>query len=264
MRDGRNRRRYGDDDSGRGCGRWRRRCARYAGYAGLFGLAVILCACLAGGGCAPLVRYDLSYAEGTFTVAVSGQMCRTIPVEVNSEHAMTGVDGVGEPFAVAATVTFGPPADETGIIGGADGLQGRDVSVTFTAPPALAGITVVAATEPVTSSSDGHRVTTVRLGDLTVSAPSGGAYDGLLVIARACLPVGDIVRVTPGGGTTANDTGNGHGLTVGEGPTVTVARAGEEQQLTFPADAGEGATPCHIRYTHEAGWLDLRVVRLGD
>lgn len=224
-----------------------------AGAADVRRLVVCLAACLLFTGvwigCAPRSRYDLSYADGGFSATVSGQACRTAPVETTDASPMIGVDTAGTPVIVAAIVTVGAPR-------GAAAGGARDMCVVFTAPDALAGMTVtVTAADTAADGADGGdgadvgdgaRIVTVRQGDLAVTAPAGGVYDGLLTLARVCFPIGDVVSISP--------------MSEGEdGYTVTLSAAAAVQRLTFSAGAAAGTMPSRIRYEDETGWLDLTV-----
>ena len=210
---------------------------------------------LAGVGCVGVPTADLSYADKGFSVTVQGEMCRTAAVAINGEQAITGVDGVGEPMAFAATVTIAPPTVGEG------GAAGREMTVTFTAPAALAGVTV---TRRV--GADGRAVTTVCRGDFTVTdadpdgraydgraydgrAYDGRAYDGLLLPAYTCLPTGDVTAVTP---------------VVDGRQTVTLTGDGTEQTMTFEVTGEAGGIPGHIRLTHATGWVEVQVTPTDD
>ncbi len=172
---------------------------------------------------APLRPSDFAYADSAFTAALRG--------------TFTPSDGL--PRSVAAEISVGAPSED----GGA-----RDVTVSFTAPPALAGVTVRG-----TATSDGG----ARAVTFTVDSPYGavtaaaahGEYDGFLRFAEALIPVGDVAEVSP----TAEDGthtvtrrsaegdweatylfSDGGGLPL----RVTVRRAGEVLELAV-SDAGE-------------------------
>ena len=133
----------------------------------LFLAAPILCA-----GCQlPTSRNDFAYAAAPFSATVRGIF---LPPD----------DPAGTPRPVAATVTVGAPDPETG---------GREMTVTFTAPASLAGVTVTAV----------HRGET-RAVTFTYPTPYGtvtstsatGDYDGFLRFAEALLPIGDVAEIS--------------------------------------------------------------------
>ncbi len=156
--------------------------------------------------CASVGAADLSYADGGFTVEVKGELCRTQAVAVE-DALITGVDGVGVPMAVAAVVTVGAP----------DAEGQRDIRVAYTAPEALSGVVVSRRVE-----ANGVMSTTVARGEMAVTV-TDGTYDGLWLLARVCLPLGDVVDVSP--------------MTSGR-QSVTLRSDGVEQVMVFSAAGG--------------------------
>jgi hypothetical protein len=118
---------------------------------------------------------DFSYAAEAFSVTVRG--------------TFTPVDGVARP--IAAVVEVGAPVAEDGTL--------RPLSVSFTQPPSLAGVTVRATVQPDGSGALTRTVTYSARSDYgTVTAESAaGAFDGLLRFAEALLPHGDVVSISP-------------------------------------------------------------------
>lgn len=119
---------------------------------------------------------DFAYALTAFTTSVRG--------------TYTPADGVPRP--IAATVSVGEPS-----AGG--GPADRPMTVTFTQPPALAGLTVSSVFE---RDSQGQPLRTVTFtypsayGEVKVTSQEG-EFDGFLRFAEALLPLGDIAEVSP-------------------------------------------------------------------
>ena len=169
---------------------------------------------------------DFDYADGAFSAVLRG--------------TYTPSDGVLRP--VTAEVTVGAPARE-----GAP----RNLRITFSQPPALAGVTVSAAADGAT----GERVVTftaVSPHGTVTAVGAGGEYDGLLRFAEALIPAGDVVSVSPveedGTHTVTRRTAEGDGETVyrfGAGgglPLQVTARTGEEiLELAVSAADGDHA-----------------------
>ncbi len=192
--------------------------------------ALLVCAVLLSVGCTTHHPVDLSYANRAFSVTVRGSVCRTATDGYKGNPALPGEGFTNHPREVSATVTVGAPSS--------DGSS-RPLAVTFTAPDALAGLTVTRRAD-----AQGRPITILAWHGQTVTDTTA-AFDGLLLLAYACLPVGDVTAVSPA-------TASGY--------TVTLAGGGAEQILTFPVEAVQGAAPCHIRYTHASGWVELQVM----
>ncbi len=141
----------------------------------LLALLLILPAGLTACSPAPPVD-DFAYSAVPFAAAIRG--------------TYTPADGVPRP--IAATVSVDAP-----ITGG--GPTDRSMTVTFTQPPTLAGITVSAAFEADPQGRPSRTVTfsyPSAYGE--VKASSGeGVLDGFLRFAEALLPHGDIAEVSP-------------------------------------------------------------------
>lgn len=119
---------------------------------------------------------DFAYAAIPFTASVRG--------------TYTPADQVPRP--IAATVSVDAP-----ITGG--GPTGRSMTVTFTQPATLAGITVSSVCE---ADPRGKLTRTVTFtypsayGEVKVSSAEGN-FDGLLRFAEVLLPRGDVAEVSP-------------------------------------------------------------------
>ena len=141
-------------------------------FASVLTFLTVFCLLLSLSACAPAApRNDFAYAEEAFSATVRGSF---LPPD----------DPAGTPRPVAATVTVDAPDPEVGT---------RDMTVIFTAPASLAGVTVTAV----------HRGET-RAVTFTYPTPYGtvtstsetGDYDGFLRFAEALLPIGDVAEVS--------------------------------------------------------------------
>lgn len=159
-----------------------------------------------------------AYAQNSFSVSVRGSYTPA---------------GSTNPRPFAATVTIGPPVD-------GDPIR-RDLTVTFTAPDALTGLTVTASLPP--DGAGGRTVTFLypsAYGDIRATAV-GEEFDGFLRFAEALLPLGDVVEVSP----VARDGSY----------TVTRRSDGREAVFTF----AEGSLPLRVTVTTPAEVLTLTV-----
>ncbi len=181
-------------------------------------LACLMGTCLLLSGCTSATENgDFLYANSAFSVAVEGTLTRRTPDGYEGAPSLTGdpLTGVAQPLS--AVIAVGAP--------GAGGE--RELTVTFTAPPSLAGLAAslvyttddAGAPAPVVTLTRPGASGTVTLHDRT--AP--GAYDGYLRFATILLPVGDIVTVTP--------TDNGR-------HTVTRRTPDGEETLTYTFEEG--------------------------
>lgn len=170
------------------------RCRVWRGLA----LLVLLSAALSAACSPPAPRNDFAYADTPFSLTVRGTY---LP--------QSDPDGTPRPFA--ATVTAGAPL--------ADGdPAARDLTVTFTEPATLRGVTVTATRSPIPEGHGGSARRSVTFsypsdyGTVAVTA-RGEEFDGLLRFAEALLPIGDAVEVSPvaedGSRTVTRRTANG-------------------------------------------------------
>ncbi len=152
-------------------------------------LACVMSVALFLSGCSPTgVTDDFAYSDTAFSATIQGTLTRLSPDGYRGGATLTGDALTGVAQSLEATVTVGAPGG-----GGA-----RDLIVTFTSPPALAGLTVA-----LTHSAD----SATRVVTLTRTAPGGtiilddrsapGTYDALLRFAEILLPVGDITATSP-------------------------------------------------------------------
>ncbi|MBQ9151896.1 MAG: hypothetical protein IJX72_06570 [Clostridia bacterium] len=119
---------------------------------------------------------DFAYAAAPFTATVRG--------------TYTPKDGIPRP--ITAKITAGAP------VAGEDPAI-RPVTVTFTEPPSLSGVTVTAAYETDTDGMASRIVTfsyPSAYGEVKTSVQAG-ELDGFLRFAEALLPIGDVTSVTP-------------------------------------------------------------------
>lgn len=175
----------------------------------------------------PAPTSDFAYAETSFSASVRG----------------TFTTEGGIPHPVAATVTVGKPTED----------GNRPMTLSFTQPPALEGVTVSVAPGSVSDGTSGGGGRTVTFtaasphGTVTSTA-EGGELDGFLRFAEVLLPHGDVVAVSP----------------VGEDGTHTVtcktAEGDWEAEFLF---SREGELPLRVRAWTERETIDLTVTEDG-
>lgn len=171
---------------------------------------------------------DFVYAEGAFSATLRG----------------TYTPCGGTPHPVAAEVSVGEPVC---------GSDERDMTLSFTEPPALAGVTVALTVTPLEGSPDrARRVVTFTApspyGAVTATA-SHGELDGFLRFAQALLPMGDVVEVSP-----VDREGN-HRVTR---QVVSDQSADEGQEITYLFSETE-SLPLHVTVKTEGETLELAV-----
>ena len=167
---------------------------------------VALLLILSAAGCARGASDPLAYTKDTFSVSIRGKVCRTAPDGRGDGGDVTEVSGEVSVDPVAGTAT-----------------------VVFTAPETIADI-------EASRGADG--VVTVRRGELTLS---GDAFAGLMRLADALLPAGNVVSRTP----------------VRDGTYTATVRSGTTETVM---DYAEGATlPARIRMTDAYGWVDVYI-----
>lgn len=175
--------------------------------------------------CTPAPRDPFAYAAAPFSVTVEGTY---LPAN----------DPEGTPRPVAAIVTAGAPV-------GSDPTL-RDLTVTFTAPPSLCGVTVTVALSPAPDGSYGRAVTfsyPSDYGEVRFTATES-EVDGLLRFAEALLPVGDVAEVSP----------------VAEDGSFTVTRRwGDGAREAVFSFAEGSALPTEVRVEDPFGSLSVRV-----
>ena len=186
---------------------------------------LILCLVFCSTACSPAPRDPFAYAAAPFSVTVEGTY---LPAN----------DPEGTPRPVAAMVTAGAP------VGGDPTL--RDLTVTFTAPTSLRGVTVTAALSPAPDGGYGRAVAfsyPSDYGEVRFTA-TGNELDGLLRFAEALLPIGDAVEVSP----------------VAEDGSFTVTRRwGDGAREAVFSFAEVGALPTEVRVEDPFGSLSVRV-----
>ena len=173
--------------------------------------------------CASASRNDpFIYADSTLSLNVEG-----IYLPAN--------DSQGSPRPFAATVIMEAPQGEN--------LTLREMSVTFTAPDTLAGVTVISSPSVAPDGSVTRRVEFSYPSDYgnVRTAVTGGELDGFLRLAEAWLPVGDVTEIStqpPDGG-------------------YTVTRKDGDRVLVFAFGTGE-ALPVGVRLTDGRGTVEMR------
>ena len=172
-------------------------------------------------------RDDFAYADSPFSLSVEGTY-------------LPATDPDGTPRPVAATVTAGTSVNGDPTL--------RDLAVTFTAPAALAGLTVTATPSPAADGTIARQVTLSYpsdYGEVTVTAV-GEELDGLLRFAEALLPVGDVTETSP----------------VGEDGAYTVTRRTGDgaREAVFAFTEGQ-PFPTGVVFTDERGRVELKVVK---
>ena len=172
--------------------------------------------------CAPAAKKDpFAYAESSFSMEVEG-------------FYLPANDPEGSPRPFAATVTVGAPQG--------DDVTLREMSVTFTSPETLAGMTVTATPTPVPDGSIIRRVEFTypsNYGSIRTTA-QGDELDGLLRFALGWLPIGDTVEVSP----KAPDG------------SYTITRRDGERVAVFTCEAEE-SLPSKVRLTDKRGTVEM-------
>lgn len=189
----------------------------------LFLCLIALLFCLSA--CTPALRDPFAYAATPFSVTVEGTY---LPAN----------DPEGTPRPVAAIVTAGAP------VGGDAAL--RDLTVTFTAPPSLRGVTVTAALSPAADGSYGRAAAfsyPSDYGEVRFTA-TGNELDGLLRFAEALLPVGDVAEVSPA---------------VEDGRYTVTRRWGDGAREAVFSFVEGSALPTEVRVEDPFGSLSVRV-----
>ena len=176
--------------------------------------------------CSPAQGDPFAYAAAPFSVSVEGTY-------------LPASDEGGTPRPFAARITVGAPM--TG------DLTLRDLSVTFTSPDTLAGVTVTATPSPATDGGYARAVTfsyPSDYGEIQVIA-KGREFDGFLRFAEALLPLGDVTERSP----TAEDG------------SYTVARRTEDggREAVFAFAEGT-AFPTKVILTDRRGRVEATVV----
>ena len=174
--------------------------------------------------CTPTASRDpFAYAAAPFSLTVEGTY-------------LPAGDAEGTPRPFAARISAGAPVDGDPTL--------RDLTVTFTAPDTLAGLTVIATLSPAPEGTVTRRVTFTYpsdYGQVSFTA-EGGELDGFLRYAEAWLPIGDVTAVSP----KAPDGSH----------TVTSQTAEREAVFTFVE--GE-AFPVVVRLTDGRGVVEMRM-----
>ena len=146
----------------------------------LFFSLLLLCICiLTLTACTSSAGKDpFAYAESSFSREVEG-------------FYLPANDPQGSPRPFAAIITAGVPQ-------GGD-LTKRELSVAFTSPETLAGVTVTATLSPSPDGTLTHRVEFTYPSDYgsVHAAAKGNEPDGLLRFALGWIPTGDVTEISP-------------------------------------------------------------------
>ena len=174
--------------------------------------------------CAPPSRRDpFAYAEAPFSLEIEGTYLPTN-------------DPSGSPRPFAATVTVGAPQGEYPTL--------RELSVTFTSPESLAGLTITASPSTAPDGSISRRVAFTypsNYGSIQTTA-EGGELDGFLRFVEGWLPIGDVTEISP---------------KAADG-SYTITRRDGDRMVVFTF-GGEGDLPTGVKLTDERGTVDMTV-----
>lgn len=145
----------------------------------ILAFSLILCLLLSLPACSPAAPRDpFAYAAAPFFLTVEGTY-------------LPAGDAEGTPRPFAARISAGAPTNGDPTL--------RDLTVTFTSPDTLAGLTVKGVLSPAPEGTVTWAVTFTYPSDYGQVAftAEGGELDGLLRYAEAWLPVGDVAEVSP-------------------------------------------------------------------
>ena len=166
-----------------------------------------------------------AYQNRDVSATVRGMFCRmdSDGYEPSETDFCEGISSTGQPWKFAATVSMMQSTAAEG---------GPSVTVTFSEPPALNGVTAC--------RKDG--VVTVTLGDATVSdAAAKGIYDELLRAIDVLLLQTEITSV----------------LSKGDGMTEVNVKTDTSHGTFFFSDSTSGALPKQISWNDEGWSLDM-------
>ena len=172
--------------------------------------------------CASSARRDpFAYARASFSLSVEG-----------SYLPANDPGGIPRPFA--AEITAGEPREGNPSL--------RDLTVVFTAPASLAGVTITATLSPTPDGGLARRVdfTHASAYGRIQTAATGIPTEGFLRFAEGFLPLGDVVEVSP-------ETADGG---------YTVTRRDGNRELVFTFAAGS-LLPTALKLTDERGTVDM-------
>ena len=169
--------------------------------------------------CTP--KDPFAYAQTAFSVSVRGT------------YTPAGSD---TPRPFAAAVTVGAPLGGDPVV--------RDLTVAFTEPAPLAGLTVTARVVPSPDGAPERTVTLLYPSDYGTiqSTAAGGEFNGFLRFAEALLPPGDVAEISP----------------IAPDGSYTVIRRADGREAVF-VFTEEGTLPLRVTVTTPAEVLTLTV-----
>ena len=202
---------------------------RRAKYFGRFAMRLLLscllvfCLLFCSTACVPAQGDPFAYAAAPFSVTVEGTYLPTS-------------DEGGTPRPFTAQITVGAPMNGDPTL--------RDLTVTFTAPDTLAGLTVTATLSPAPEGTVTRTVTFTYPSDYGQVAftAEGGELDGLLRFAEGWLPVGDVAGISP----------------KDENGEYTIVRRTGEREAVFSFAEGQ-ELPVGVRLTDGRGVVEMRL-----
>ena len=190
----------------------------------ILAVSLILCLLFSLPACTPTASHDpFAYAAAPFSLTVEGTY-------------LPAGDAEGTPRPFAARISAGAPVDGDPTL--------RDLTVTFTAPDTLAGLTVTAALSPAPEGTVTRTVSftySSDYGQVSFTAESG-ELDGLLRYAEAWLPIGDVAGISP------QDENGGY----------TIVRRTGEREAVFTFAEGQ-PFPIAVRLTDGRSIVDMRM-----
>ncbi len=181
-------------------------------------------------------RHPFSYVDNAFSLTVRGELC--LDVDLAPADGTVGKTRAGEPMAFSAEVTARPLPAGTVMEGLPTEGKAYRVSVIYTAPEAISGLSVTCAYGGQETATTATLTYPSPTGVLTVSLPYE-AVRGLLAPVLALIPQGDVSEVGPvkdEGWTVACDNGTVYSFTKESAFPVKVETGGDESRLRMYAD----------------------------
>lgn len=193
---------------------------------------LLLCPVLAS--CGGSVSHDpFAYTDTAFSMTVRGELCRD--AEPPLGEGTVGKTRAGEPLSFAAEVSSEPLPAGTVIEGLPSEGKAYRVSVTYTAPEALAGLSVTCAYGGQGTATAATVTYPSPTGELSALLPYE-SVKGLLAPALALLPQGDVNEVDP--------------------VTPEGSRTVRTQEATYTFSKGQ-SFPSRVEYNTGEGWVRM-------